>query len=110
MIEISFTNAGNWLTYSSIVQEAAIYYGRSSSEIIWFGNTYFIIYVILSFFGSWTIYRFFKWSLIISTMNGALGCWIRYLAFENYFLAMFGQILNALAQICVLETPIGLIG
>ena len=45
--------------------------------------------------------------MIIGTFVAALGCWLRYIAEKNYALALFGEELNALAQIWVLETPMG---
>ena len=83
------------------------YYEKETSDIIWFGNTYFITYIILSYFGSWMVYRYFKLSMIVGTLTGALGCWIRFLGKKNYGLAMFGAEFNALSQIWVLETPMG---
>ena len=103
----TFTNAANWLTYASIVDESQEYYSTTKDNIIWFGNTYFITYIVLSYFGSWMAYKYFKYSMLVGTFCGALGCWIRYFAQKNYALAMVGQELNALAQIWVLEMPIG---
>lgn len=90
------------------MDESKVFYDTTTSQIIWFGNTYFITYIVLSYFGSWMVYRFFKWSMIFGTFLGAIGCWLRFVAHKNYALAMFGQELNALAQIWVLETPMGL--
>ena len=53
------------------------------------------------------VYRYFKLSMIVGTLTGALGCWIRFLGKKNYGLAMFGAEFNALSQIWVLETPMG---
>lgn len=104
---ISFTNAGNWLTYASIINESKIYYNKTTSDIIWLGNVYYITFIIFSYFGSWTVYRFFKWSMISGITIGAIGSWIRFFALKNYTFAIIGQELNAFAQIWVLETPIG---
>jgi hypothetical protein len=45
--------------------------------------------------------------MLLGTLCGALGCWIRYIAKKNYAIAMIGQEFNALAQIWVLPTPMG---
>lgn len=102
-----FTNAANWLTYASIVDESMVYYQTTNDGVVWFGNTYFITYIVLSYFGSWMTYKYFKYSMLSGTFCGALGCWIRYASKKNYAGAMVGEELNALAQIWVLETPIG---
>jgi hypothetical protein len=54
------------------------------------------------------VYKYFKWSMILSSFLNAIGSWIRYAAGKNFLIAIFGQELNAISQIWVLETPVGI--
>jgi hypothetical protein len=44
-------------------------------------------------------------SLKFGSLLNALGAWVRYAAFKNYPLALFGQILIALASNVIMSAP-----
>lgn len=102
----SATNAMAWLLYAPIMKQAAIYYDVSSTDIIQFSNVYMIAYLCFSFISSWLLYRYFRFSMWTAMILQTCGGWIRYAAGPNYALALFGQILCAIAQNFDLPSPV----
>jgi len=80
----SLSNGIAWITYSPIFKQAGMYYDVSDLAIIQFSNVYMYTDLVLSFLVSWTIYRWPKVFISSSMILNALGCWLRYFAFQSY--------------------------
>eukprot|EP00828_Plagiopyla_frontata_P017154 TRINITY_DN2232_c0_g3_i1.p1 TRINITY_DN2232_c0_g3~~TRINITY_DN2232_c0_g3_i1.p1 ORF type:complete len:209 (-),score=38.13 TRINITY_DN2232_c0_g3_i1:38-664(-) len=95
-----FQVTGNscFCTYSGIEKQASIYYNTDEGNILWFANGFLMVYVFISFPSAWWISYNFKYAYYFATFFNAFGGWVRYFAFKNMPLAIFGEALIGVGQ------------
>ncbi len=88
-----------WITYAPITDQAARYYGVTTTQIGYFAISFMIVYVFLSIPASWVIDRYgFRLAVSIgAVLMGVFGL-LRGLAGENYTLVLLGSIGIAIGQ------------
>ncbi|KAI1482111.1 MFS general substrate transporter [Daldinia eschscholtzii] len=113
LIQLTLLNiivSWDWLTFSPVSQNAAIYYSTTESAINWLSTGFLFAFVVIF---PVTIY-FLHWgprpSILAAAALILLGNWIRFAGSYSrdggrYGVVMFGQILTGLAQPFVLSAP-----
>jgi MFS family permease len=88
-----------WISYAPINDQAARYYGVTTTQIGYFAISFMIVYVFLSIPASWVIDRYgFRLAVSIgAVLMGVFGL-VRGLAGENYTLVLLGSIGIAIGQ------------
>ncbi|KAI1777097.1 MFS general substrate transporter [Hypoxylon cercidicola] len=100
----------DWLTFSPVSQNAAVYYGTTESAINWFSTAFFFSFIV---FIPVTIYALHwgpKPSIMAAAVLILVGNWIRFAGSHArdggmYGVVMFGHILTGLGQPFVLSAP-----
>ncbi|KAI3321251.1 MFS general substrate transporter [Xylariaceae sp. AK1471] len=100
----------DWLTFSPVSQNAAIYYGRSESDINWFSTAFLFAFVVISPLTIYMLHLGPKPSIVTAAVFTILGNVIRVAGSHSksggiYGVVMFGQIIVGLAQPFVLSAP-----
>ncbi|KAI1106599.1 MFS general substrate transporter [Jackrogersella minutella] len=100
----------DWLTFSPVSQDAAVYYNTSESAINWYSTGFLFSFVVIFPVTIYALHWGPKPSIIISAVLILAGNWIRYAGSHSregglYGVVMFGQILTGLAQPFVLSAP-----
>ena len=95
-----FTNGYVFSAVSVIAEEAEAYYGVSEAELNLFVELFYILYVPVAPFSSWLLTKSLHNCLILSWALTVVGCWIKFAAGSNFWIALTGQ-----AVLC-LPTPI----
>jgi predicted MFS family arabinose efflux permease len=91
-----------WLTYAPLTTASAHYYHVSESAIGWLAEIFPLLYVVLAIPAGRLLDRSFHNSLALGAVLTAAGGVVRLVA-ADYRLALFGQILVAVAQPLVLN-------
>ncbi|CAJ2505311.1 Uu.00g127050.m01.CDS01 [Anthostomella pinea] len=102
----------DWLTFSPVSQNAAIYYRKSESAINWYSTGFLFAFVATSPLAIYMLHLGPKPSIITAAVLILVGNWIRYAGSHfhspdggSYGVVLFGQILTGLAQPFVLSAP-----
>ncbi|KAI0887988.1 MFS general substrate transporter [Annulohypoxylon maeteangense] len=100
----------DWLTFSPVSQNAAIYYNTDESAINWLSISFMFSFVVIFPLSIYALHWGPKPSIIASAVLILAGNWIRYAGSHSrdgglYGVVMFGQILTGLAQPFVLSAP-----
>eukprot|EP00835_Amoeboradix_gromovi_P005622 NODE_547_length_6851_cov_0.322867.p1 type:complete len:421 gc:universal NODE_547_length_6851_cov_0.322867:5329-6591(+) len=94
----NFSNASLWISYASVATISAEYYSVSTSDINWLSLVFMVVFLPFGALSMILLNRNLKYSILLGVLLNFLGAWIRYIAGKNYFVALFGQILAAIAQ------------
>ncbi|KAI1211307.1 MFS general substrate transporter [Annulohypoxylon truncatum] len=100
----------DWLTFSPVSQDAAIYYNTNESTINWLATAFLFAFVVIFPVTIYTLHWGPKPSIMAAAVLILAGNWIRYAGSHSrdggmYGVVMFGQILTGLAQPFVLSAP-----
>ncbi|KAI2628807.1 MFS general substrate transporter [Hypoxylon sp. NC1633] len=100
----------DWLTFSPVSQNAALYYSTSESAINWYSTGFLFAFVVMIPVAIYALHWGPKPSIVISAVLILVGNWIRYAGSHSgnggdYGIVMFGQILTGLGQPFVLSAP-----
>ncbi|KAI1387448.1 MFS general substrate transporter [Hypoxylon trugodes] len=100
----------DWLTFSPVSQNAAVYYNTTESAINWYSTGFLFSFVAIFPVTIYALHWGPKPSIVISAVLILVGNWIRYAGSHSrdggiYGVVMFGQILTGLAQPFVLAAP-----
>jgi hypothetical protein len=95
--------------FLAVLPQAEEYYGTSQSMILLFSNAFNIFYILVSplFFDSFS--RHYLRYLAISTVAAGIGAVGRYLAGQNYAVALGMTSVIAIAHIPIITAPYGLL-
>lgn len=69
---------------------------------------YFIAYIPAAIPSSWLLGKSLYLSTLISNITLAIGCWIRYFAFDVYAVTLLGQYILASSNALVIAAPAAL--
>ncbi|XDG05762.1 hypothetical protein ABKA04_005377 [Annulohypoxylon sp. FPYF3050] len=113
LVQITLLNiivSWDWLTFSPVAQDAAIYYNTDESAINWLSTAFMFAFCVIFPVAIYTLHWGPKPSIIASAVLILAGNWIRYAGSHSrdgglYGVVMFGQILTGLAQPFVLSAP-----
>ncbi|KAI1095624.1 MFS general substrate transporter [Rostrohypoxylon terebratum] len=113
LVQITLLNiivSWDWLTFSPVSQNAAIYYNTSESAINWISTAFMFSFCIIFPAAIYALHWGPKPSIMASAVLILAGNWIRYAGSHSrdgglYGVVMFGQILTGLAQPFVLSAP-----
>ncbi|KAI0899210.1 MFS general substrate transporter [Annulohypoxylon nitens] len=113
LVQITLLNiivSWDWLTFSPVAQDAAIYYNTDESAINWFSTAFMFAFCVIFPVAIYTLHWGPKPSIIAAAVLILAGNWIRYAGSHSrdgglYGVVMFGQILTGLAQPFVLSAP-----
>ncbi|CAG9328594.1 unnamed protein product [Blepharisma stoltei] len=92
---INLINGATYCALDPVDKLAENYYGVNTDLISLFALSFSIMYIPLAPAASWSLGISYHWSMIFAWVITFLGCWIKYLAFENYTLALIGIFLVA---------------
>ncbi|KAI1141564.1 MFS general substrate transporter [Hypoxylon sp. FL0543] len=100
----------DWLTFSPVSQNAAIYYSTSESAINWLSTAFLFSFVVIFPVTIYALHWGPKPSIVAAAVLILVGNWIRFAGSHSrdggiYGVVMFGQILTGLAQPFVLGAP-----
>ncbi|XXG95919.1 hypothetical protein Hte_002195 [Hypoxylon texense] len=100
----------DWLTFSPVSQNAAIYYSTTESAINWYSTAFLFSFVVIMPIVIYALHWGPKPSIMAAAVLILAGNWIRYAGSHSrdgglYGVVMFGQILTGLAQPFVLSAP-----
>ncbi|KAI0407212.1 major facilitator superfamily domain-containing protein [Xylaria palmicola] len=100
----------DWLTFSPVSQHAAVYYGRSESDVNWFSTAFLFAFVAISPLTIYMLHWGPKPSIMTAAVFTIIGNVVRIAGSHSragglYGVVMFGQILTGLAQPFVLSAP-----
>ncbi|KAI1380347.1 MFS general substrate transporter [Hypoxylon crocopeplum] len=100
----------DWLTFSPVSQNAAIYYNTSESAINWYSTAFLFAFCVIFPLTIYALHWGPKPSIITAAVLILAGNWIRFAGSHSrdgglYGVVMFGQILTGLAQPFVLSAP-----
>ncbi|CEJ90930.1 Putative Major facilitator superfamily transporter [[Torrubiella] hemipterigena] len=100
----------DWLTYAPVPEQAASYYGVSTSAINWISTAFFLSFVAVFPLAIAALHRGPKLSFMISAVLLLIGNWIRYAGSTSsegghFAYAMAGEILIGFAQPFILAAP-----
>ncbi|OTA92849.1 hypothetical protein M434DRAFT_396117 [Hypoxylon sp. CO27-5] len=100
----------DWLTFSPVSQNAAIYYNTSESAINWLSTAFLFSFVVIFPVTIYALHWGPKPSIVASAVLILAGNWIRFAGSHSrdgglFGVVMFGQILTGLAQPFVLSAP-----
>ncbi|HEU5266257.1 MAG TPA: MFS transporter, partial [Jatrophihabitans sp.] len=102
---LSAANQMLWLTYAPITTGAAHHYGVSESAIGWLAELFPLLYVVLAVpTGRLIDANLRRWLTVGAVLTG-LGALVRVLG-DDYWVALGGQLLVAVAQPLVLNAVI----
>ncbi|KAI1444414.1 MFS general substrate transporter [Annulohypoxylon stygium] len=113
LVQITLLNiivSWDWLTFSPVAQDAAIYYNTDESAINWLSTAFMFAFCVIFPVAIYTLHWGPKPSIIAAAVLILAGNWIRYAGSHSrdgglYGVVMFGQILTGLAQPFVLSAP-----
>ncbi|KAI1768552.1 MFS general substrate transporter [Hypoxylon sp. FL1150] len=113
LIQITLLNiivSWDWLTFSPVSQNAAIYYNTTESAINWFSTAVLFSFVVMIPVVIYTLHWGPKPSVMAAAVLILVGSWIRFAGSHAregglFGVVMFGQILIGLAQPFVLSAP-----
>ncbi|KAI0441861.1 major facilitator superfamily domain-containing protein [Xylaria telfairii] len=113
LIQLTLINivvSWDWLTFSPVSQFAAVYYGRSESDINWYSTSFLFAFVAILPLTVYMLHWGPKPSIVMAAALTIIGNVIRVAgshsrAGGNYGVVMFGQIVIGLAQPFVLSAP-----
>ncbi|KAI5866236.1 MFS general substrate transporter [Durotheca rogersii] len=113
LIQLTLLNiiiSWDWLTFSPVSQNAAIYYNTTESAINWFSTGFLFAFVVIFPAAIYALHLGPRPSIIASAVLILVGNWIRFAGSHSrdgglYGVVMFGQILVGLAQPFVLSAP-----
>ncbi|KAI2633503.1 major facilitator superfamily domain-containing protein [Xylaria nigripes] len=107
---LNIVTSWDWLTFSPVSQYAAVYYGRSESDINWFSTTFLFAFVVISPLTIYMLHWGLKTSIVTAAVLTILGNVVRVAGSHSrdggiYGVVMLGQIIIGLAQPFVLSAP-----
>ena len=86
----SCTNAAGCNTFSVVANYAEDYYNINVTALNWFGMCVCIVFMVTLPPNFMALNKSIHWTLLGSLVISAVGLWIRYVAFSNYWIALFG--------------------
>ncbi|KAI1472840.1 MFS general substrate transporter [Daldinia caldariorum] len=100
----------DWLTFSPVSQDAAIYYSTTESAINWLSTAFLFSFCVISPVTIYCLHWGPRPSILAAAALILIGNWIRFAGSYSrdggrYGVVMFGQILTGLAQPFVLSAP-----
>lgn len=96
-------------TFFAILPEAEEFYGQNRTMILLFSNSFNIFYIIVSPILFRAFNKHYFPFVLFSTFATGLGAVGRYLAGDNYHMALFMTIIVAVAHIPIITAPYGLL-
>jgi hypothetical protein len=73
--------------------------------INWFEEICLVMYILGVPFTFWCLNRSVHWTLFAANIIGTLGAWIKFVAFDSYPVALFGQAIMSSINCLMLTTP-----
>lgn len=105
----SFSNAVQWIFFSTVVNETEEYFNVSSFQVNMLAMIYAIVFALVGVFGSLILERFgLKRSLIMGNTTNVLGAALRLMApfvAPNFAMIFTAQFVNCLSQPFILPIP-----
>jgi FLVCR family feline leukemia virus subgroup C receptor-related protein len=105
----SFSNAVQWIFFSTVVNETEAYFNVSSFQVNMLAMVYAIVFALVGVFGSLILERFgLKRSLIMGNTTNVLGAALRLMApfvAPNFAMIFTAQFVNCLSQPFILPIP-----
>jgi len=111
---LSCSNSLLWNSFSPVASYAIDYYGVSNFQINLFSLAFLFIYVPGVFGGSYILHKKgLRFGVVGAALLQAIGAWIRYVGSKEFVpnnnskfaIVLCGQILAALATLCILQVP-----
>ncbi|BBH16173.1 hypothetical protein Back2_04600 [Nocardioides baekrokdamisoli] len=90
-----------WLTYAPVTSDSAARYHVSEGAIGWLANVFPLWYVLLALPTGLALDRWLRSTVLLGAVFAAAGALVR-VASDDYFVALFGQTLVAIAQPLIL--------
>ena len=86
----SFINSSGCNTFAVVANYAEDYYDIDVTALNWFGEIVCIIFICTLPPNFIALNKSVHWSILGSLIITTIGLWIRYVAFTNYWIALFG--------------------
>ncbi|KAM3140866.1 hypothetical protein pb186bvf_007093 [Paramecium bursaria] len=103
---LAFSNVLQFVSYSPIWANAAIYYNIQTQDLQWLGNMYYLTYFILSpLFIKPLMWRF-DLLMYLAGILTAIGTWIIYIGGQSFTIALVGFFVVGVSEAIFLQVPV----
>ncbi|CAG9335682.1 unnamed protein product [Blepharisma stoltei] len=99
---LNFINGAVFCAFSSISEEAEKYYNANEDQITMFITSFMITSIASAPITPWILSKSYHWTMMASWISAFVGCWVKYLAGHDYYIALFGQFIFASTNMLIL--------
>lgn len=82
-----------WISFASITDSAANYYGKSLEFINLFSLSFLILQLPMAPLSSYFLRKSYHWTMMVAYLVSVIGVWVKVIAQDNFYFSLTGQML-----------------